>query len=202
MTVGVILAGGAARRLGGGDKALRSLGGRPLLCHVAERVGPQVSHLALSANGPPARFALWNLPVIADTVPGWAGPLAGVLATMDWMALIAPEETDLLTAPVDAPFLPLDLVQRLEQARKRAGADIAVAASGGRPHWVTALWPARLREELRASLTRDGVRKAEAFARRFAVAMAEFDEASCDPFFNINTPADLDEAERIILTQR
>jgi molybdopterin-guanine dinucleotide biosynthesis protein A len=197
---GVLLAGGLSRRMGGGDKNLKRLGGRPVLEHVIERVRPQVTALALNANGDPARFAEYGLPVVADSIEGFAGPLAGVLAGLDWAAEAVPECGWLLSAPTDAPFLPADLVQALLLAAK-AGADLAVAASGGRAHPVAALWPVSLRHPLRAALE-SGVRKVEDFTRDYRVAMVEFPTEPIDPFFNLNRPEDLEQAELLLAQDR
>ena len=192
---GVLLAGGLSRRMGGGDKTLKPLGGRPVLAHVIDRVRPQVAALALNANGDPARFAEYGLPVVADTVEGFAGPLAGVLAGLDWAARAAPECRWLLSAPTDAPFLPKDLAERLVAASARA--EVVVAASGGRSHPVAALWAMSLREALRAALAR-GIRKVEDFTRDHRLASVEFPTEPVDPFFNLNRLEDLDEAERLL----
>jgi molybdopterin-guanine dinucleotide biosynthesis protein A len=192
---GVLLAGGLSRRMGGGDKTLKPLGGRPVLAHVIDRVRPQVAALALNANGDPARFAEYGLPVVADTVEGFAGPLAGVLAGLDWAARAAPECRWLLSAPTDAPFLPQDLAERLVAASARA--EVVVAASGGRSHPVAALWAMSLREALRAALAR-GIRKVEDFTRDHSLATVEFPTEPVDPFFNLNRLEDLDEAERLL----
>ncbi|MBM3492319.1 MAG: molybdenum cofactor guanylyltransferase MobA [Alphaproteobacteria bacterium] len=193
---GVILAGGQSRRMGGGDKALRLLAGRPMLAHVIARAGPQISELALNANGDAGRFAGFGLPVIADSVAGFAGPLAGILAGLDWAAAL-PGCVHLLSLPADAPFLPGDLLARLAAARRAAGADIAVAASGGRTHPVVALWPLALREDLRAALLA-GERKIDRFTAARRVTLVEWPAVPLDPFFNANTPAELAEAERLL----
>jgi molybdopterin-guanine dinucleotide biosynthesis protein A len=195
----VLLAGGLSRRMGGGDKNLRLLGGRPVLAHVIERVRPQVVALALNANGDPARFAVYGLPVVPDSVEGFAGPLAGVLAGLDWATDAAPDCRWLLSAPTDAPFLPKDLVRRLLDAA--AAADVVVAASGGRAHPVAALWAASLRDPLRAALE-GGVRKVEDFTRNWRVRTVAFPAEPVDPFFNLNRPDDLNEAERLLAPGR
>ena len=191
---GVILAGGAARRMGGVDKALLPLSGRPLLAHVIARIAPQVSGLAVNANGEPARFVAFGLPVIGDSVPGRPGPLAGVLAAMEWAA--AAGAARVVTVPADAPFLPADLVARLDAALGGREA-IAVAASGGRTHFVVASWPVALAGDLRAALGR-GERKVETFQDRYACVRASWDVADGDPFFNVNTPDDLRAAEAVL----
>lgn len=193
----VILAGGLARRMGGGDKPLRSIAGRPLLAHVIERLQPQCGALALNANGDPSRFSRFALPVIADTVHDFPGPLAGVLAAMEWAATAHPEAQHVLTVPGDCPFLPRDLVARLDQARRAENAEIAVAASGGHLHPVIALWPVALREALRTVLVDEDIRKVERFTARYRRAEVEWPVTPFDPFFNANTPEDVAEAERI-----
>lgn len=181
----VVLAGGLATRMGGGDKALRPLRGQPLLGHVLARLRPQVARIALAANGDPARFAAWGLPVLPDP-PEFlrAGPLAGILAGMAWAAQLDPPATLLLSAPTDTPFLPPDLLARLDDARG-PDAPIACAASAGRAHPVIALWPVALRDDLAAALAQ-GVRGVARFAARHGVARAEFAAAPEDPFMNIN----------------
>ncbi|PZA09083.1 molybdenum cofactor guanylyltransferase MobA [Rhodopseudomonas palustris] len=193
----VILAGGLARRMGGGDKPLRSIAGRPLLAHVIERLQPQCGALALNANGDPNRFGRFGLPVIADTVHDFPGPLAGVLAAMDWAATVQPDAHHVLTVPGDCPFLPRDLVARLDRARLAENAEIAVAASGGHLHPVIALWPVALREALRTALLDEDIRKVERFTARYPRAVVEWPVTPFDPFFNANTPEELAEAERI-----
>ncbi|HZT20434.1 MAG TPA: molybdenum cofactor guanylyltransferase MobA [Dongiaceae bacterium] len=195
---GLLLAGGRATRMGGGDKCLRPLAGRPLLAHVIERLRPQADPLLLNANGDPTRFAGFGLPVVADGVPGFAGPLAGILAGLEWTRDRLPDHPLLLSAPTDAPFLPPDLVARLAEARRREGAAIAMAGSGGRIHPVAGLWPVALADDLRRALTEEGLRKVDAWTARHGVAVAEFPIAAVDPFFNANRPEDLSEAERLI----
>jgi molybdenum cofactor guanylyltransferase len=193
----VILAGGLARRMGGVDKPLRTIGGRTLLARVIARLRPQCAALALNANGDPARFAEAGLPVIADSIDGFPGPLAGVLAGMDWAAAHHRQAEYMLSAPGDCPFLPRDLVARLHHARCDRKVRIAVAASGGRNQPVVALWPIALRDDLRRALTCDGVRKVESFFTRYPHALVEWPIIPFDPFFNANAPDDLAEAERI-----
>lgn len=195
---GVILAGGQARRMGGGDKPLQPLGGRPLLAHVVDRLAPQVSSLALNANGNPARFAAFGLPVIADSVADGPGPLAGIHAAMDWARWLDPSISLVVTVPGDAPFLPRDLVARLAAARDAAGAEIACAASAGQIHPVVGLWPLALRDELRHALEEQGLRKVADFTARHRLVVADFTAAPVDPFLNVNTPDDLDQATRLL----
>ena len=194
---GVLLAGGLARRMGGGDKPLMALNGRPLLAHAIARLAPQCAHLAINANGDPARFADYGLPVVADSVEGYAGPLAGVLAGMDYAAAHWPQAQWLLSAPADTPFPPEDLVMRLRAAMERANASIAVAASGGRTHHAIALWDISLREDLRAALTQEDERKVSAFIARYAHVVVDWPVAPYDPFFNVNRPEDIPQAAAI-----
>ena len=164
----VVLAGGLARRMGGGDKPLRLLGGRPLLDHVLDRVRPQVAGVILNANGDPARFAAYGLPVVADPLPDFPGPLAGVLAALDWAAAHRPEVATVLSVPGDGPFLPPDLVARLQAARAAAGVPMACAASGGWTHPPIALWPVALRGELREALLA-GEKKIDRWTARWSI---------------------------------
>lgn len=195
---GVLLGGGQARRMGGGDKCLRVLAGRTLLDHVIGRLRPQVGPLLLNANGDAARFARFGLPVAADGVPGFAGPLAGVLSGMEWAASDAPDCPFVVTVATDAPFLPLDLVARMSAAASASGADIVCAESGGRTHPVIALWPVSLRHNLRHAIVDEGVRKVDHWSRRYTVATAAFATEPFDPFFNINTAQDLLRAEELV----
>jgi molybdopterin-guanine dinucleotide biosynthesis protein A len=198
LTLGLILDGGLARRMGRADKGLVALAGRPMLAHAIERLRPQVAALALSANGDPARFEAFNLPVVPDDPPGSAGPLAGVVAGLDYCARTAPDLTHAASLPVDTPFAPGDLVTRLHEARRASGAEILVAASGGRVHRVAALWPVALAGDLRRALVKEGMRKVESVLQRFAVALVEWPDAPFDPFFNVNTPEDLSRADAIL----
>lgn len=193
--VGVVLAGGLARRMGGGDKGLIVLQGRPILDHVLERLAPQVGRIVINANGEPARLAGYKLPIVADAIEGFAGPLAGVLAGMEWAAQRGAQW--IVTAATDTPFFPTDLVRRLEEAVAQADADMACAASGGRRHPVFGLWPVALRADLHHAMTADGVRKVDLWTARHRLAVAEYSDRPCDPFFNVNRPEDVAEAERI-----
>jgi molybdopterin-guanine dinucleotide biosynthesis protein A len=189
--LGLLLAGGQSRRMGGGDKALRLLGGVSLLDRVIARFRPQVGALVINANGDPARFAGFGLPVVADRVPDFAGPLAGVLAGLDWAAAHQPGWEFVASVATDAPFLPYDLVARLVQGVREAGADLACAASGGRAHPVFGLWPMRLREDLRHAVVVEGIRKVDAWTGRHKLVTVSFADLSVDPFFNANRPEDL-----------
>ena len=195
--VGVILAGGLARRMGGGDKGLIRLHDRPILDHVVERLKPQVSAIVINANGDPARFASYGVPVIPDSVEGFAGPLAGVLAGIEWAAAQRPGARWIVSAATDTPFFPRDLVQHLLNAVQRTPSDMACAASAGRHHPVFGLWPVSLAADLRQAMKAEGIRKVDAWTARHRLAVAEFEARPYDPFFNVNRPEDVAEAERI-----
>jgi molybdopterin-guanine dinucleotide biosynthesis protein A len=198
--VGLLLAGGLSRRMGGGDKSLRPLGGQTLLDHVIARLRPQVDALVLNANGDPARFAGFGLSVVADSIGDFAGPLAGILAGLDWVAAYRPDCPYIVSVATDAPFLPRDLVARLREGMEQAGAELACAASGGQPHPVIGLWPVRLREELRHALAAEGIRKVDAWTGRYRLATVPFAETvpGLDPFFNANRPEDLYRAAALL----
>lgn len=195
---GILLAGGQARRMGGGDKCLRTLGGKPLLARIVECVTPQVDVLALNANGDPARFADYGLPVVADVVEGFAGPLAGVLTGMEWVQANAPGCGWIATFPTDAPFLPPDLVSRMLTAVAGDAADLACAASDGRTHPVVGLWPVGLADALRQALVEEEMRKIDRWTARYRLAVVDWQAVPVDPFFNANRPEDLAEAERLL----
>ena len=192
----MILAGGLGRRMGGGDKGLRLLAGRPLIAWVIERARPQVTALVINANGDPARFARYRLPVVRDSIADFAGPLAGVLAGLDWAAERVAEATHVASFATDAPFLPRDLVARLAAAVE-GGAELACAASDGRAHPVFGLWPLKLRDELRRALCDEGIRKVDQWTGRYRLETVAFATAPVDPFFNANRPDDLAAAERL-----
>ena len=193
----VLLAGGLARRMGGGDKPMRMIGGRTILDRVIARLKPQCSELILNANGDPARFAPFSLPVVADSVSDFPGPLAGILAGLDWAAASRPDAAWMLSAAGDCPFLPRDLVARLSAARVAEDAELAVAASGGQSHPVIGLWKVALRDELRHALVVDDTRKIDRFTARYRLATVSWPTTPLDPFFNANTAEDLAEAERL-----
>ncbi|MCA0033566.1 molybdenum cofactor guanylyltransferase MobA [Mesorhizobium sp. B263B2A] len=197
---GIILAGGQSRRMGGGDKSLLPLGGGCVLDQVLSRFGPQIKTLALSANGDPARFSRFGLPVLADTVPGFAGPLAGVLTGLEW-AVAGTHCKAIVTAAGDTPFLPLDLVDRLAAAAGEHPGSIAVASSAGRWHPTFALWPVGCRDALRHFLVDEDNRRVSTFIERHGHVEVEFpvlQSAGLDPFFNINVPDDLAQAARLL----
>ena len=196
--VGVLLAGGQARRMGGGDKCLRQLGEATILEHVVARARPQVATLVLNANGDPDRFAAIGLPVVADVVEGFAGPLAGVLTGMEWARVQRPDCPWIATMATDTPFFPADLVVRMLGAVDGAGAELAFASSGGRAHPVFGLWPVRLADELRAAMIEEGIRKVDVWTARHGLVEVPFATDPIDPFFNTNRPEDLAEAERLL----
>lgn len=195
---GVILAGGRATRMGGGDKGLRPLGDRRLIDHVIARLGPQCGPLALNANGDPARFDALGLPVLPDSLAGQPGPLAGVLAGLDWAA--ATGVSAIVTAAADTPFFPADLVARLQAAAGPSGLSLAATreADGKVLRQPTfGLWPTALREDLRAAL-QEGLRKIVLWTDRHGAGTAVFDADPFDPFFNVNTPEDVETAKTLL----
>lgn len=192
---GVVLAGGLSRRMGGGDKGLADLAGRPMLAHVIARLAPQVHAMVLNANGDPSRFAHLGLPVVADTLADFPGPLAGVLAGMRWALQHTPEATHIVTAPADAPLLPRDLVARLAAAAREQPGALPVAQSESGLHPVVALWPLTHADALDKAL-RDGVRQVRGWMQQHGIlpvtfAPADVNGQRLDPFFNANTPDDL-----------
>lgn len=207
---GVVLAGGLGRRMGGGDKCLRTLAGQPLIGHVIARARPQVAALLLNVNdgASAAELSRFGLPIAADVVAGFAGPLAGILTAMRWAQASAPSCRWLASFAADTPFLPRNLVERLRAAvaddGARDGAAIACAASAGRSHPVIALWPVALADDLETAVTVENIRKIDAWTARYAVHHVSFAiEAGDDPFFNVNTPQDLTRAaERLAAAER
>jgi molybdopterin-guanine dinucleotide biosynthesis protein A len=193
----VLLAGGLARRMGGGDKPMRTIAGKTILERVIARLSPQCDGLILNANGEPSRFAAFGLPVIADTVADFPGPLAGILAALDWIAEHRPEVKFVLSAAADCPFLPRDLVARLEAARAAQHAELAVAASDGQTHPVIGLWSVGLRDELRHALVKEDIRKIDRWTARYRLATVTWPTTPLDPFFNANTVEDIAEADRL-----
>lgn len=204
--VGVLLAGGLSRRMGGGDKGLRDLGGKPMLAHVVDRLEPQVSRLIINANGYPGRFEQFNVPVVPDITDGAEGPLAGVLAGLKWAVQHAPHASHIVTASTDAPFLPKNLVVRLQEGIATSGEPIALAGSGGHRHPVIGLWPVKLATDLEQQLAA-GVRKVVLWTGQHGFTTVDFPVLrhhgmEIDPFFNANTPEDLDAARKMLQTLR
>lgn len=195
--LGLILAGGLARRMGGGDKTLVEINGKPILNRVLERMSTQCARVVLNANGDPSRFASYGLPVIPDDVADFPGPLAGILAGMEWAAEHMPDTADIVSVPGDSPFLPFDLVDRLEEVRTQSGKSIACAMSGDWRYPVVALWPVKLRHDLRDAITKEGLRKVEVWMARHGIALAEWPDEPVDPFMNVNTPDDVALAQSI-----
>ena len=201
-TVGVLFAGGQSRRMGGGDKSLQALGGRSMIAHAIDTLAAQVDALIINANGDAARFAAFGLPVVPDRDADFAGPLAGLLAGMMWTRAHCPAARHVMTAACDTPFFPADIAARLSAAAGAADADIAIAASGGQGHFVFGLWPVALADDLEAYLA-EGRRKVQDWIARYAHVTVDFlpveiGGASVDPFFNINTPEDLAQAEALL----
>ena len=196
-TFGLVLAGGLARRMGGGDKALIRIGNETILERTLKRLTPQVAGIVLNANGDPARFTSFGLPVVADSVPDFAGPLAGILAGLDWVAENRPSIEWIVSVPGDCPFLPRDLVAKLHEARTREGKALACAHSGDWRHPVVGLWQVALREDLRRAITVEDLRKIEVWTARHGIALADWPTEPVDPFFNVNTPEDVETATRL-----
>ena len=197
---GLLLAGGQSRRMGGGDKCLLSLAGRPILDRIVARIRPQVGPMVLNANGDPSRFAGFALPVVPDVVEGFAGPLAGVLTGLEWAQQNAPGCEWVASFACDAPFVPTDLVARLAAAVADEGADMACAVSGARNHPVFGLWPVRLTGELRRAVVGEDVRKVDVWTGSYRLARAVFAVDPVDPFFNLNSPEDIARAEEMVST--
>ena len=201
-TFGLVLAGGLARRMGGGDKALIRIGNETILQRALARLTPQTSGVVLNANGDPARFASFGLAVVADSVPDFAGPLAGILAGLDWVAANRPGTEWVVSVPGDCPFLPRDLVVRLHDARIAEGKPLACAHSGDWRHPVVGLWRVALREDLRHDITVEDLRKIEVWTARYGVALADWPTEPVDPFFNVNTPEDVEKATRLAAAEK
>ena len=196
--VGLLLAGGLSRRMGGGDKCLMELAGRPVLARIIERARPQVGPMVLNVNGDAARFESFGLPIAPDVVGGFAGPLAGVLTGMEWARRNAPDCRWLASFACDAPFVPADLVMRLMAAMEDEKADLACAVSGGRDQPVFALWPVHLAAELRHALVVEDVHRVDLWNARYRLARVEFANHPVDPFFNLNAPDDMAQAEQLL----
>jgi len=202
-TFGLVLAGGLARRMGGGDKALIKIRGITILDRVLATLSGQCTDIIINANGDPKRFADTGCTIVPDNVPGFAGPLAGILAGLDWLAAQSNGIEWLVSVPGDCPFLPDDLVERLHLARRKMGAGVplACARSGEWRHPVVGLWPLSLRADLRKALVDEDLRKIEVWTARYGVAIADWPAEPIDPFFNVNTPEDAARAEKVAAQQ-
>jgi molybdenum cofactor guanylyltransferase len=200
-TLGLVLAGGLARRMGGGDKALIEIGGATILDRVLATLSGQCTDIIINANGDPARFADTGCVVVPDNVAGHPGPLAGILAGLDWLAEQNNGVEWIVSVPGDCPFLPDDLVEKLHVARRKLGAGVplACARSGEWRHPVVGSWPLALRTDLRKALVDEDLRKIEVWTARHGIAIAEWPAEPVDPFFNVNTPEDAARATRIAL---
>ena len=199
-TLGLVLAGGLARRMGGGDKARITLGGITILDRVLATLSAQTTGIVINANGDPKRFADTGLEVVPDNVEGHPGPLAGILAGLDWLAAQKTGIEWILSVPGDCPFLPDDLVERLHAARRKMGAGVplACARSGEWRHPVVGLWPVALREDLRKALVEENMHKIETWTARHGIAIGDWSATPIDPFFNVNTPEDAARAAQIV----
>ena len=197
-TLGLILAGGLARRMGGGDKAFLKIGNETILARALSRFQPQCEGIVINANGDPKRFASFGFPVVADDIPDFAGPLAGILAGLDWTAKNKPSIEWIASVPGDCPFVPRDLVAKLHAARIAENQPLACARSGEWRHPVAAIWPVSLRADLRHALMNEGLHKIEMWTKRHGIAIAEWRDKPVDPFFNVNTPEDLARAEALV----
>ena len=197
--LGVVLAGGLSRRMGGGDKCMIPIAGKPMLQHAIDRLRPQVGEVVINANGDPGRFAPFEMTVVPDTVDGFAGPLAGVLAGLQWAKQNRPDVTHIVSAASDTPFFPSDLAKRFADAAIGATPTIALAESGGKVHPVFGLWPVALAGDLDHWMKTSGTRKVLAFVDLFPSVRVSFDDSptpgDLDPFFNANSPEDLQSAE-------
>ncbi len=201
-TGAIILAGGRATRMGGADKASQRLGAKPLVAHVLAALKPQSSALVINANGDAKRFADLGVAIVPDDVPGFAGPLAGILAGLDYLAARYPDLSHAASAATDTPFLPVDLIARLHAARLAARAEIAVARSDNIVHPTFALWPIELRADLREALVDEDLHRVTTFFSRYRCAYADWSAVPFDPFFNVNTPDDLRVAEEILADRK
>ena len=202
--VGIILAGGLSRRMEGTEKSLMQLGDKPLIAHVAARLALQLETIVINANGDPSRFHQLNLPVVADTIDGFAGPLAGVLAGMRWAIKNAPQATHILTVAADTPFFPDNYEKQMRDALNKNPIDmphIVLARSGEHRHPVFGLWPVQLADDLEKFLSIDENRKVMLFVKQYQLSDVDFpiekiNSQLRDPFFNINEPDDLQAATK------
>ncbi|QNT78941.1 molybdenum cofactor guanylyltransferase MobA [Entomobacter blattae] len=197
----VILAGGLSSRMGGGNKGLKLLNGQPLLTYIIKAITPQVSHSVINANGPPEALHSFHLPIQVDTLPGFQGPLAGILAGMEWALQHVPSCQYIVTIPADSPFIPSNLVEKLKEAQQKHHTILALARSNGQCHPVVGLWPLTLHHALHEALTREKIHKILRFTEKYSLAYADFSVEDIDPFMNINTPQDLQKAEELMTRQ-
>jgi len=202
---GILLAGGRSSRMNGHEKALLDIGGKPMLLHVLARLAPQVGHVAINANGDPARFSGHGLPVIRDSIDGYAGPLAGLHAGLAWARNETPEACFVASVPVDSPFVPTDLVPRLKAALLAHNAACAIASSQGERYPVAGLWRLELADAIEMALN-ENVRALHRFADLNQAVTVDFPlmsvgEEAIDPFFNVNAPTDLDRARALYAAQ-
>ena len=195
---GLLLAGGQSRRMGGGDKCLKMLGGKTLLARVIDVARPQVDELILNANGDPARFKEYGLPVVGDVVDGFAGPLAGILTGLEWSRDNRPACSWVASFACDAPFAPNDLISRLSGAIEDQNGELGCASSNGRDQPVIGLWPVALAEELRTALVDEDIRKVDVWTARYRLGRANWGIDPVDPFLNVNRPEDLARAENVL----
>ena len=196
---GVLLAGGLATRMGGGDKCLLKLGGKSLLSYALDRASKQVGQLILNANGDSSRFEEFNLPVVPDVIEGAQGPLAGVLTGMEWALQNISECEWIVTFPTDAPFFPADFVDRMLRSINKGGADMVCAQSNERSHPVFALWPTRLASDLRRAILEENIRKIDKWTSKYKIIYVDWSSDPLDPFFNINCPKDIEQAEKYLI---
>ncbi|MAH84527.1 MAG: molybdenum cofactor guanylyltransferase MobA [Rhodospirillaceae bacterium TMED8] len=196
---GVLLAGGLARRMGGGDKCMRKLAGRPLLEHLIDAVQPQVSELILNANGEAERFGKFGLRVVPDIIDGYAGPLAGILTGLQWTKNHVPDAKWMASFATDAPFVPDNLVSQMLESVEANKAELACATSGGRAHPVFGLWSIALLDQLHSAMINEDIRKIDSWTSRYKLSEVSFEvEKGIDPFFNVNKPENLEEAEHFL----
>lgn len=200
--IGLVLAGGLSTRMGGGDKTLLTLDQKPILQHVIDRLTPQVNSLLINANGDPKRFAHIKAPIIADTVGHYAGPLAGILAGLEWMIEHSPDTNWMVSIAADTPFFPLQLVAALMDAVKQDNSQLAVARSHGFCHPVIGLWSTAIAPALRHALTVEHIHKVDRFTQRYSLSIVDFNNEAIDPFFNINSPDELVQAQQWIAQQK
>lgn len=186
----------------GADKPFCVLGGETLLSHVIGRICPQAPSIVISANGDLSRYAGWGLAAIPDVVGTNFGPLAGLLAGMNWSKIHNPAAECVISLPADLPFVPSNYVQHLLDKRQDTGADVVMASSDGRIHFAAALWPLSIIDDLRRTLSSSGPYKVEAFANQFKTATANFEFTTVDPFHNVNSAEDLAVAEKLLLAAR